>query len=374
MAEGSQKRDRRVLRKVETCVLALVLALFCIEGTLLWASYQRIAPVAEQVQQDSDAIDAAVEAGDMDTVLTSLASINTGIDSLQSELGRAEWNVAALFPVLGQDVSGARSLLAVGKDVMRGTVMPVHNAVSQTSALMRSTFDLTLLQALSSIMGGSAASASGVEQLVAMLNSVDGALSALEVSHVDIDADVQALDSLEGTLHFTKLIDARDRLAETLSYLADLLDQAQPVLDGYADAKQTAGEVADAAQQGIEQVGAAVSEAFSGTGATGSEAQGDAEASGAQGSEAQEGSQGSSAQGDDQSSTGAADSQISQGTSAGESSDGGFFDRVRSGAEKVGSDIAQFNQGVKDSVDEAASAVHETFSSIGEGLSGLFGH
>ncbi len=369
MAEGSQKRDRRVLRKVETCVLALVLALFCIEGTLLWASYQRIAPVAEQVQQDSDAIDAAVEAGDMDTVLTSLASINTGIDSLQSELGRAEWNVAALFPVLGQDVSGARSLLAVGKDVMQGTVMPVHNAVSQTSALMRSTFDLTLLQALSSIMGGSAASASGVEQLVAMLNSVDGALSALEVSHVDIDADVRTLDSLEGTLHFTKLIDARDRLAETLSYLADLLDQAQPVLDGYADAKQTAGEVADAAQQGIEQVGAAVSEAFSGTGATGSEAQ-----SGAQGSGAQESSQASGAQGDQQSSTGTADSQTAQGTSAGESSDGGFLDRVRSGAEKVGSDIAQFNQGVKDSVDEAASAVHETFSSIGEGLSGLFGH
>ena len=348
MAEGSQKRGRRVLRRVETCVVALILAAFCIEGTLLWASYQRIAPVADQLQQDSDAIDVAVEAGDMATVLSSLTSINTGIDSLQGELGRPEWDVAALFPVLGQDVSGARSLLAVGKDVMTGTVMPVHDAVSQTSELMRSAFDVMLLQAFSALMGGGAASTSGVEQLVAMLGSVDGALTSLEASHIDIDADMQTLDSLEGTLHFGKLVEARDRLAETLTYLAGLLDQAQPVLDGYVEAKQTVGEAADAAQQGVEQVGAAVGEALSGAASTPA------------GTDAQAGTEGS-------------DSQVSQGSSSQESSEGGFLGQMRAGAEKVGSDIAQFNQGVKDAADEAASHVHETFSSIGEGLAGLLG-
>lgn len=363
MTDASEKRGGRALRLVLKCVLALALVALCVEGTLLWSSYQRIAPVADQLQQDSDAVDAAVEAGDVGSMLTSLASIDSGIDSLQAELARPEWDVVTWVPVLGQDVRGARSLLAVGKDVMTSTVMPVHNAVWQTSALMRSTFDTTLLQVFSTLMGGGAANTSAVEQLVAMLGSVDGALTSLESSHIDIDADKQVIDSLEGTLHFSELVEARDRLAETLTYLSDLLDQAQPVLDGYAGAKATASSAANAAGEAASQVGAAVGEAIVGAASsltgegegTSSASSGEAEASSASDAGDMAASEGSGSTG-----------------GSGEGSGGGLFVGLKSKAEKVGSGIAEFNQGVKDAADEAGNAIHETFSSLGEGISGLF--
>ncbi len=352
MTQTSGKKGGRVLRRLLKCVLAFVLVALCVEGALLWSSYQRIAPVADQLQQDSDAVDVAVQEGDIESMLACLASIDSGIDSLQAELGRPEWDVACWVPVLGQDVRGARSLLAVGRDVMTGTVMPVHNAVWQTSALMRSAFDATLLQVFSSLMGGGAASTSSVEQLVAMLGSVDGALTSLEASRIDIDADMQVIESLEGTLHFSELAQARDRLAETLSYLADLLDQAQPVLDGYAGAKEGAADIADAASGAASQVGAAVGDAIVGAAASMS-GDGQADGSGAQ----------------DAGSSGAGTTGASDGTGA---SDSGLLAGLKAKAEKAGSDIAEFNQSVKDAADEAGNAIHETFSSIGEGISGLF--
>lgn len=343
MAARAEKKKRVWLRVLLNLVAVAIIVAACIEGTLLWASYQRISPIAGQIQQDADTVDAAVEDGDVSTLLTSLASIDSNVRSLQAELARPEWDVAAGVPVLGQDVTGARQIVDVAMDVMTGTVMPVHNAVWQTSELMRTTLDTTLLQVLASLLGGGQANGSSVEQMVDMLGTVDGALTALDGSHTDIEADKQILDSLDGKLHFDALVQARDKLSSTVDDLEELLEQAQPLLDGYQGAKQTAGEVADATQQAASAVGDAISSV---TGAGEAD-----EANSQEGSAAQDG------QADAQDGT---DSQDGQ-----DSSQGGLLSKAKSDIEaaaaKVGGDIAQFNADAKSAIDSFNQGIASLF-------------
>jgi hypothetical protein len=353
MAARAEKKKRVWLRVLLNLVAVAIIVAACIEGTLLWASYQRISPIAEQIQQDADTVDAAVEDGDVSTLLTSLASIDSNVRSLQAELARPEWDVAAGVPVLGQDVTGARQIVDVAMDVMTGTVMPVHNAVWQTSELMRTTLDTTLLQVLASLLGGGQANGSSVEQMVNMLGTVDGALTALDGSHTDIEADKQILDSLDGKLHFDALVKARDKLSSTVDDLEELLEQAQPLLDGYQGAKQTASEVADATQQAADAVGSAVGDAISSVTGAG-EAD---EANSQEGSAVQDGQADAQDGTDSQDGSG---SQVSQ-----DSSQGGLLSKAKSDIEaaaaKVGGDIAQFNADAKSAIDSFNQGIASLF-------------
>jgi hypothetical protein len=172
---------------------------------------------------------------------------------------------------------------------------------------------------------------------------VDGALTALDGSHTDIEADKQILDSLDGKLHFDALVQARDKLSSTVDDLEELLEQAQPLLDGYQGAKQTASEVADATQQAASAVGDAISSV---TGAGEAD-----EANSQEGSAAQDG------QADAQDGS---DSQDGQ-----DSSQGGLLSKAKSDIEaaaaKVGGDIAQFNADAKSAIDSFNQGIASLF-------------
>ena len=242
-------------------VLGVVVALVVVVGVFaatLWGSYQRIVPLASQIESDASSLEDAFESYDVNAATKLLTSIDTSIDGIGSELDGGVWDVAAALPVLGEDVRGARTLVNVGQDVMGTTVMPLSDAVQGISSAGLSALGMGLGDALT---GGAASelSLSGVDDIADALASVDGALETLRSSQTALDADAQTLSGL-GNFHFDELNEAREQLLNVVEELDRAISQVTPVLEGYASAKSTVSDAADAATQAANDVASAASE------------------------------------------------------------------------------------------------------------------
>ncbi len=262
MAEQVQKEKRGgVAGKV---VLGVVVALVVVVGVFvatLWGSYQRIVPLASQIESDASSLEDAFESYDVNAATKLLTSIDTSIDGIGSELDGGVWDVAAALPVLGEDVRGARTLVNVGQDVMGTTVMPLSDAVQGVSSAGLNALGAGLADALT---GGavSGLNLSSVDDIADSLASVDGALETLRSSQAALDADAQTLSGL-GTFHFDELNEAREQLAGVVEELDEAIGQVTPVLEDYASAKSAVREAADTATQAANEVAAAASKAVS---------------------------------------------------------------------------------------------------------------
>ena len=262
MAEQVQKEKRGgVAGKV---ALGVVVALVVVAGVFavtLWGSYQRIAPLASQLESDASSLEDALESYDVNAATKLLTSIDTSIDGIGSELDGDVWDVAAALPVLGDDVRGARTLVGVAQDVMGTTVIPLSDAVQGISSAGLSALGIGLGDALT---GGAAAglSASSVDDIADSLASVDGALETLRGSQAALDADAQTLSGL-GAFHFDELNEAHAQLLDVVEELDEAIGQVTPVLENYASAKSSVSEAADAATQAANEVATAASKAVS---------------------------------------------------------------------------------------------------------------
>lgn len=262
MAEQEQKEKRGgAAGKV---VLGAVVALVVVAGVFaatLWGSYQRIAPLASQLESDASSLEGALESYDVNSATQLLTSIDASIDAIASELDGGAWDFAAALPVLGEDVRGARTLVGVAQDVMGTTVMPLSDAVQGVSSAGLRALGVGLTDALTG-GAGEALGLSGVNDLADSLASVDGALETLRSSQAALDADAQTLSGL-GAFHFDELNEAREQLAGVVEELDEAIGQVTPVLESYASAKSAVSEAADTATQAANEVATAASEAVS---------------------------------------------------------------------------------------------------------------
>ena len=250
-------------------VLALIVAVGVFAG-MVYSSYQRIMPFASQIEASAATIEGCAQAYDVDGVTSELAQVNSALDGIAAELDGGVWDVAVCVPVLGEDVRGARTLVAVGQDVMASIVMPVSDAAQTLPSGVLDSLGKGLVSATMGVTGEFVLS--GASDVANALAGIDGMVETLRAAGSRLDADAQQLAAL-GDFHFAELNQARDELAGVVDDLRSVLDQISPALEGYASAKQVAsdavdaagqvaGQIADAAGQALGEAADAVNQAF----------------------------------------------------------------------------------------------------------------
>lgn len=245
-------------RVVLVIVLALIVALGVFAG-MVYSSYQRIMPFASQIEASAATIEECAQAYDVDGVTSELAQVDSALDGIAAELDGGVWDVAACVPVLGEDVRGARTLVAVGQDVMASIVMPVSDAAQTLPSGVLDSLGKGLVSATMGVMGEFVLS--GASDVANALAGIDGMVETLRAAGSRLDADAQQLAAL-GDFHFDELNQARDELAGVVDDLRSALDQISPALEGYASAKQVASDAADAAGQVAGQIADAAGQAL----------------------------------------------------------------------------------------------------------------
>lgn len=239
-------------------VLALIVAVGVFAG-MVYSSYQRIMPFASQIEASAATIEERAQAYDVDGVTSELTQVNSALGGIAAELDGGVWDVAACVPVLGEDVRGARTLVAVGQDVMASTVMPVSDVAQTLPSGVLDSLGRGLVGAATGVTGELVLS--GASDVANALAGIDGMVETLRAAGSRLDADAQQLAAL-GDFHFAELNQARDELAGVVDDLGSALDQISPALEGYASAKQVASDAADAAGQVAGQIADAAGQAL----------------------------------------------------------------------------------------------------------------
>ena len=264
-----EKKAGAVGKVVLVIVLALIVAVGVFAG-MVYSSYQRIMPFASQIEASAATIEKCAQAYDVDGVTSELAQVDSALDGIAAELDGGVWDVTACVPVLGEDVHGARTLVAVGQDVMASIVMPVSDVAQTLPSGALNSLGKGLVSAATGVTGEFVLS--GASDVANALAGIDGMVETLRAAGPSLDADAQQLAAL-GDFHFDELNQARDALAGVVGDLRSALDQISPALEGYASAKQVvsdaadaagqvAGQIADAAGQALGEAADAVNQAF----------------------------------------------------------------------------------------------------------------
>lgn len=253
-----EKKAGAVGKVVLVIMLALIVAVGVFAG-MVYSSYQRIMPFASQIEASAATIEERAQAYDVDGVTSELAQVDSALDGIAAELGGGVWDVAACVPVLGEDVRGARTLVAVGQDVMASIVMPVSDAARTLPSGVLDSLGKGLVSATMGVTGEFVLS--GASDVANALAGIDGMVETLRAAGSRLDADAQQLAAL-GDFHFAELNQARDELAGVVDDLRSVLDQISPALEGYASAKQVASDAADAAGQVAGQIADAAGQAL----------------------------------------------------------------------------------------------------------------
>ena len=264
-----EKKAGAAGKVVLVIVLALIVALGVFAG-MVYSSYQRIMPFASQIEASAATIGECAQAYDVDGVTSELAQVDSALDGIAAELDGGVWDVAACVPVLGEDVRGARTLVAVGQDVMASIVMPVSDVAQTLPSGALNSLGKGLVGAATGVTGEFVLS--GASDVANALAGIDGMVETLRAAGPRLDADAQQLAALSD-FHFDELNQARDELAGVVDDLRSVLDQISPALEGYASAKQVAsdavdaagqvaGQIADAAGQALGEAADAVNQAF----------------------------------------------------------------------------------------------------------------
>ena len=264
-----EKKAGAAGKVVLVIVLALIVAVGVFAG-MVYSSYQRIMPFASQIEASAATIEGCAQAYDVDGVTSELAQVDSALDGIAAELDGGVWDVAACVPVLGEDVHGARTLVAVGQDVMASIVMPVSDVAQTLPSGALNSLGKGLVGAATGVTGEFVLS--GASDVANALAGIDGMVETLRAAGPRLDADAQRLAALSD-FHFDELNQARDELAGVVDDLRSVLDQISPELEGYASAKQVAsdavdaagqvaGQIADAAGQALGEAADAVNQAF----------------------------------------------------------------------------------------------------------------
>lgn len=253
-----EKKAGAAGKVVLVIVLALIVAMGVFAG-MVYSSYQRIMPFASQIEASAATIEERAQAYDVDGVTSELAQVDSALDGIAAELDGGVWDVAACVPALGEDVRGARTLVAVGQDVMASIVMPVSDVAQTLPSGALNSLGKGLVGAATGVTGEFVLS--GASDVANALAGIDGMVETLRAAGPSLDADAQQLAALSD-FHFAELNQARDELAGVVDDLGSALDQISPALEGYASAKQVAGDAVDAAGQVAGQIADAAGQAL----------------------------------------------------------------------------------------------------------------
>ncbi len=96
-----------------------------VEGYLLRSSAQRVKEKASEAMSSVSGYMGAVKTGDATQLTSSAQAVSASARELQAELATTPWNIAAVVPVIGEDVRSVRTIGDVLVDVSENAMEPL---------------------------------------------------------------------------------------------------------------------------------------------------------------------------------------------------------------------------------------------------------
>ena len=173
---------------------------------MLYGSVKQVKADAQELMSQASVIKDSAKGGDGAALSAAVDTIAAKTDSINSEVHKPLWNLAALIPVYGEDVRSVQKLGEIGETLVDDALTPISRNVSGLSLnnlVKDGAIDVNLLSTFSS----------------AVLDS----LPAIQTS-------VTQISSLPDP-HIGKLKDIFDKIKKPLSSAEGLIDQARPILE-----------------------------------------------------------------------------------------------------------------------------------------------
>ena len=200
----------RSRKKTAAVVAGVLLALFLVVGGtcgfLLYRSAMSVKADASSIMEQVDPLKEALQSGETEGLASSVATIQEGMSSINAEVHTPLWNLAAVVPVVGEDVRSVQKLGEAGSALVSDALVPIANSLSGTS--------------LSDLMQNGAINVDLIRSLSA---SVSAALPVIEDS-------VDAIVSLP-TAHLPQVAEVLERIQGPVADVQGLVGQLKPALD-----------------------------------------------------------------------------------------------------------------------------------------------
>ncbi len=185
-------------------VVALVTAVG-VEGFLLYSSAHRVKAEAREVMSGVNNYMEAVKAGDAAQLVSSAQAVSESARELRGELATTPWSIAAVVPVIGDDVKSVRTIGDVLEDVSENAMEPLAGNAG--------------IQNLSQLIGDGSVNVEVLRQVTPAIDEI--------VPVIKRSAD--AIRSLPKA-HIPQVASVLEAVREAVVGADEMLDHASPLL------------------------------------------------------------------------------------------------------------------------------------------------
>lgn len=187
-------------------VLAVLLVLSGVYGFLLYNSVKTVKNSASTVMSQVDTIKTSIKDGDAEALRSSVNTVVNSTNVISSEVNSPLWGAATLFPVVGQDVKSAQTLVNAAKNLVDNALEPISDDIAGVS--------------LSSIVSGGSINAELVSKVC------DTGLEVLPV----VEESVEQINSLPDA-KISQVQSIINKVKTPLSGSSETISKLKPILE-----------------------------------------------------------------------------------------------------------------------------------------------
>ncbi len=202
---GRRRRKKKTPLFVALGIVIALVAVVAVCGGLLFSSARRVMSEARSLSSAVGQLQTAISDKDGDALQQATGTLRSGVDALQEELDGPLWNIASFLPVIGGDISGARTLLSIADGLVGDALEPASTTLAAYP--------------LDTLMSGSSINTEALQQYCSLVSQIEPA----------IDTAAERVDTL-GTFRISQLNDVVDQLREPLATASELLDAYGPLI------------------------------------------------------------------------------------------------------------------------------------------------
>ena len=173
-----RRGPRRPALKVAACVLAVLVVACAAAGFVVADSVRGLKVQASSALSQLSAVQSAVAAHDFGSAASSARDLQATASQLEEGLAAPVWDFAAVLPVVGGDVEGARTLASVLSDASANALVPLTDALRENpveSLIQDKTIDV---QAFTGLLAT-------VQQAAPVMQRCADAVDAMPRTHVE---------------------------------------------------------------------------------------------------------------------------------------------------------------------------------------------
>ena len=167
-----KKKRRKKRAKLIVCivVIACLLVGACGYGAALALSAKDVKAQAETALSNVNGIQAAIAGQDFATAANNATGLQSSAQAMNEELSSPVWNIAAMLPVVGNDVKGVQTIASALADASENAIVPLTGSLSATppSACIDANGNLDIA-AITTLLGAIQDSAPAMQRCTCLL-------------------------------------------------------------------------------------------------------------------------------------------------------------------------------------------------------------